>query len=128
MSIPKIRYILLILILTFRAFDMLAQNDELMIRLRAGHNASFGGFAAVSAETVPTLASNVMISGGAQYNTIGRTALERHYQPSFIALCSYDLNDYLGLSMGVGCKPAGMFNLSADYYQSFLNLGVCYSW
>lgn len=27
MSIPKIRYILLILILTFRAFDMLAQND-----------------------------------------------------------------------------------------------------
>ena len=54
--------------------------------------------------------------------------LERHYQPTFLAQCRYDLNERLGLSMGIGCKPAGMFHLSADYYQSFLNLGVCYKW
>jgi hypothetical protein len=57
-----------------------------------------------------------------------RFELERHYQPSFIAQGSYELNDSLGLRMGIGCKPAGMFHLSADYYQSFLNLGVFYRW
>ncbi len=54
--------------------------------------------------------------------------LERHYQPTFIVQCSYDMKSRLGLVMGVGCKPAGMFNMSADYYQSFLNLGVYYRW
>lgn len=54
--------------------------------------------------------------------------LERHYQPTFIVQCIHDLKDNLALSLGVGCKPAGMFNLSADYYQSFLNLGICYRW
>ena len=54
--------------------------------------------------------------------------LERHYQPSFIATCMYYPRPYLGLSIGIGCKPSGMFHLSADYYQSFVNLGVCYRW
>lgn len=54
--------------------------------------------------------------------------LERHYQPSFIVEGRHDLTDCLGLSMGIGCKPAGMFNLSADYYQSFMNLGIYYRW
>ncbi|MBR5299572.1 MAG: hypothetical protein IKU36_04880 [Bacteroidales bacterium] len=197
-----------------------------MIRLRTGHNAIFGRFAAFSLETLQDFDNNLYLSGGVQYNTIGKIAvearpayyidrswgritaetlfayrdlasvnsfaagagaeysgrwlaaklgyyyhlyghkgesvkepfnvyyelrvnllpnselwalqlaitnceifeLERHYQPSFIAQCSYDLKDCLGLSMGVGLKPAGMFNLSAEYYQSFINLGICYRW
>lgn len=222
----RIRYRLLILILMACTFNMNAQNDEIMIGLRAGHNAAFGGFGAFSIETMQDLKNNFQISGGVQYNTIGKTALEarpaylidyrwgrlsfetllayrnltsvnsfaagagaeisgrwiavklgyyyhlyghrgdsikepfniyyelradllpmmetwgleliitnnerfeleRHYQPSFIAQGSYELNDSLGLRMGIGCKPAGMFHLSADYYQSFLNLGVFYRW
>ena len=176
-----------------------------MLRLRTGNNATFGGFAALSLETEQTLEDNFQISGGVQYNTVGRTAfearpaysidyswgsisaeallsyrylasvnsfaagagadvsgrwvglkfgyyyhlygqgleswdlqiaitnnerfeLERHYQPTFLAECSYELKDDFGLTMGIGCKPAGMFNLVADYYQSFLNLGVIYKW
>jgi hypothetical protein len=222
----KIKYILLLLFIGTCSFTMNAQDDELMIRLRTGHNSTFGGFAALSLETLQTFDSNLQISGGVQYNTIGKTALEarpaylidyrwgrlsfetllayrnltsvnsfaagagaeisgrwiavklgyyyhlyghrgdsikepfniyyelradllpmmetwgleliitnnerfeleRHYQPSFIAQGSYELNDSLGLRMGIGCKPAGMFHLSADYYQSFLNLGVFYRW
>lgn len=54
--------------------------------------------------------------------------LERHYQPSFLAQCRYDHGEHLGILFGVGCKPAGMFNLSAEYYQSFVKVGVCYRW
>lgn len=54
--------------------------------------------------------------------------LERHYQPTFIAQCSYYPLQYLGISLGIGCKPSGMFNMSADYYQSHVNLGICYRW
>ena len=222
----KIKYILLLLFIGTCSFTMNAQDDELMIRLRTGHNSTFGGFAALSLETLQTLDSNLQISGGVQYNSIGRTAiearpayykdydwgrisaqalltyknlqsvnsmaagagvetsgrwvavrlgyyyhfygqrgenikepfniyyelrvnllpmleswdlqlaitnnerfeLERHYQPSYLAQCSYYMNDYLGLTMGVGYKPAGVFNLTADYYQSFINLGICYRW
>ena len=54
--------------------------------------------------------------------------LERHYQPSFILESCHYMKNSIGLSMGLGCKPAGMFHLSADYYQAFLNLGVHYRW
>lgn len=54
--------------------------------------------------------------------------LERHFQPSFIAQGLHYLHNGLGLSMGIGCKPAGMFNMSADNYQSYLKLGVLYRW
>lgn len=222
----RIRFILLTLILATRTICINAQDNELLIRLRTGHNATYGGFAAFSLETLQNIDSQFQINGGVQYNTIGRTALEarptyfkdynwgrisaeslltyrnqtslnsfafgagaeincrflaiklgyfyhlyghdgmfikepfniyyelrvnllsrmeywdlqlaitnnerfeleRHFQPSFIAQFSYKLKDFLVLSMGVGCKPAGMFHLSADYYQSFLNLGLCYKW
>lgn len=54
--------------------------------------------------------------------------LERHYQPSFIAEGSYYPLSKMGISLGIGCKPAGMFNISADYYQSYIKAGVCYRW
>ena len=222
----KLRYVLPMFMLMSFAVAMNAQVDEVMFRLRAGHNASFGGFAAYSFETAQNFGDNWQLSGGIQYNTIGKTTfearpsfylyydwgrlsaealfaykylssvnsyaagagaefscgwlavklgyyhhlyglsgayvrepfniyyelrvnlpvmpkswelqliitnnerfeLERHYQPTFIAQSDYDMNDFLGLTMGVGCKPAGMFNLTADYYQCFLNLGVSYKW
>jgi hypothetical protein len=54
--------------------------------------------------------------------------LERHYQPSFIAECHHDFGKNLCLSLGVGYKPSGTFNISADYYQSFIKTGLCYRW
>ncbi|MBO7197698.1 MAG: hypothetical protein J6V28_02765 [Tidjanibacter sp.] len=54
--------------------------------------------------------------------------LERHYQPTFIVECHHNPNSALGISFGLGCKPAGMFNLSADYYQSFAKMEVSYRW
>ena len=54
--------------------------------------------------------------------------LERHFQPSFIAECLYSPSDKIGISFGIGCKPAGMFNMSADNYQTYLKTGICYRW
>ena len=203
-----------------------AQSRELALGVRAGHNAAFGGFAAVSLETTQTLGKGFSINGGVQYNTIGRGSvearptyshdlswgelsvdmlldyarqasinnfvagagiglsskwiggklgyycrlyggvgggvvepfniyyelcanflpmrdkwdlqfvitnseifeIERHYQPSFMVRSCYYPMERIGVSLGVGCKPAGVFNISADYYQSFVKLGVCYRW
>ena len=203
-----------------------AQEDVLAVGLRAGHNASFGGFVATSLETNQIFRKDFSVSGGVQYSTIGRTAiearpaytmnfswgrlttevmtaythlvninsiavgggacvdyrrasvklgyyyrlyggqggwitepfnvyyelcvrllkkseswdmgliitnneifeLERHYQPSFIAECSYYPTRKLGISLGIGCKPVGMFNISPDYYQTYIKTGVCYGW
>lgn len=54
--------------------------------------------------------------------------LERHFQPSFIAECIHFPNSRIGIAFGIGCKPAGMFNMSADYYQSYLKTGLCCRW
>ena len=215
-----------ILALVSNQLIMNAQENELAVKLRLGHNVAFGGFAAVSAETSQTFCDDFSISGGIQYNTIGKTALdarpaynfrfgwgrvsvealleyynlssinnfaagagasmdsrwigaklgyyyrlfgglgglikepfniyyelrahflkkcktwdldfvitncetfdlERHYQPSFIAEGCYFPKSKFGISFGLGCKPAGMFHISADYYQSYLKAGVCYRW
>lgn len=222
----RILNLISILLMTSCPLILNAQDNELVLRLRGGHNSTYGGFAAVSLETDQTISSRFSISGGLQYNTIGRTALEvrpvfgmdhewgrlsaeaifsytnlasiksfsagaggcidfrnitaklgyyyrlyggsggriaerfniyyelrvhlfekirnwkmylsitnneifeleRHYQPSFIAECFYYPTAELGVSLGIGCKPAGMFNLSADYYQSFIKTGICYRW
>lgn len=220
------RHLLLIILLTASCLCLKAQNHEVSVGLRAGHNVSYGGFAAISVETYQKLHENIKIEGGLQYNSIGRTSLdarpayindfswghltaellfaysnthsinnftagagvglsgrwisgklgyyyriyggnghkltepfnlyyelranllpmidkwdlnflvtnceifelERHYQPTFIAQSSYFPIQDIGISLGIGCKPAGMFHLSADYYQSFIKLGVCYRW
>lgn len=222
----KFRHLLMVLLLASSPLIMKAQEDRLMVGLRAGHNVVFGNFAAVSLEAIQTFWDDFSFSGGVQYNTIGKTAieacsayimdfdwgclaaevmtaytnllsmnsfavgagvsadfervkttlgyyyrlygglggkiaepfniyydccvqllqkvrdwdlqfvitncemfeLERHYQPSFILECFYYPVHKLGVSLGMGCKPAGMFNISADYYQSYLKAGVCYRW
>ena len=54
--------------------------------------------------------------------------LERHYQPSFVLDCMLYPLDRWGIALGCCYKPAGMFNISSDYYQFYVNLGVCYKW
>lgn len=54
--------------------------------------------------------------------------LERHYQPSYLAETCYNPRSKIGITFGIGCKPAGPFNLSVDYYQSFIKTGLCYRW
>lgn len=203
-----------------------AQDNEVMLGLRTGHSNLSGGFAAVSAEARGIISEKFIIHGGAQYNTIGKVAVEarpsyfhdfdwgrvsaelllsytnfasinsfaagagagissnwiyarlgyychvyggrggqitepfnifyefgvsilpmiekwdlkllvtnneifeldRHYQPTFSAVCSYFPRHDLGIKMGIGCKPSGMFHLSADYYESYLKVGICYRW
>lgn len=222
----RTRIILIIVLLTACITGLKAQNDQLSLGLRTGHNAVFGGFAAVSLQGHHDISCNTFLDAGVQYNTIGRTAaearsaffrdyewgrmsaeillaytglssvssfaagvgagykgkhiglragyyyrlyghqsdmikepfniyyelrgyllsavedwdldlvvtnneifeLERHYQPSFIAECRHYPLPELGIIFGLGYKPSGMFNMSADYYQTFLNLGLCYRW
>ena len=61
--------------------NLKAQNNEVAIGLRIGHNASFGGFAAASAEARGMIDEKFIIHGGAQYNTIGKVAAEA--RPSY---------------------------------------------
>ena len=224
----KVYRIILVLICLLVPNNMIlkAQDDILMVRLRAGNNTSFGNFAAVSFESAKRIYNELSVSGGVQYNTIGKTALEarpaydfpfdwgvvsaempltytnfssvnsftagagasfksvwasarlgwyyrvyggkggkinepfnvyyeatvhflrnikdwnldftitdceifeleRHYQPSFIIEGSYYPTENLGVHLGIGCNPAGMFNIAADYYQTYLRTGVCYRW
>ena len=222
----KSRHLLIIFLLWLSPTILSAQENELRTGLRTGHNAAFGRFTAISLETLQYFSDDISLSGGLQYNSIGKSTLEvrpdyhmhldwgtisaealfhysnmasinifaagvgiglsfdridaklgyyyrnygskggwiaepfnlyyelrihflqkiedwdlqlaitnnetfeleRHYQPSFIAEGFYNLNSKFGLSFGIGCKPAGMFNMSADYYQTFLKTGVCYRW
>lgn len=216
----------IILLFILNVISLKAQENEVIFAVRAGDNTTFGGFAAFSLETYQTFNENLVISGGVQYNTIGRTVvharpsyfhdfpwgtlsgevildytnlasvgsyaagagiclarkwidvklgyywhlyggagghivepfniyyelrakflhdindwdlnllitnneifeLERHYQPSFIAQCLYYPSKKIGINMSIGCKPAGIFNISADYYQSFIKAGIIYRW
>ena len=222
----KIRNILAMLFMISSPIILNGQVHEVSAGLRAGHNAMFGGFAAISLETAQTICTDFSLSGGIQYNTIGKTSLElhpgyewqfdwgklrsevlaayshlcsintfaagagahfdfdpisarigyyyriyggqgskisepftvyyefcvhflrkiekwfldlkitnceifeleRHYQPSYIADAAYYPTSRMGICFGIGCKPAGSFNMSADYYQSFLKTGICYRW
>ena len=222
----KLKHLVPALLIITSSIALKAQNNELTLGVRLGHNASLGNFAAISLETDQLINEKFNISGGLQYNTTGRTALEarpayvhnldwgilsaevllsytamhsvnnfaagagvgltgrwvgaklgyyyrlfggsgnmihepfniyyelcvkllakiadwdldliitnnerfeleRHFQPSFIAQCSYYPIQRIGVSLGLGCKPAGMFNMSADYYQTSLKLGLCYRW
>lgn len=54
--------------------------------------------------------------------------LERHYQPSLSLEGWWYPMPKLGVQLGLNYKPAGMFNITSDYYQFFADLGVCYRW
>lgn len=54
--------------------------------------------------------------------------VERHYQPSFVVDAWWHPLDRLGVTLGVNYKPAGMFNITSEFYQLYANVGVCYKW
>lgn len=54
--------------------------------------------------------------------------LERHFQPSFTIDGWWYPSEKSGITLGVSCKPAGMFNITSDYYQLYINVGACYRW
>ena len=62
----KIRYVIMLLLLASSTFVLKAQEDVLMLGLRAGHNASLGGFAAISIETRQRFDCDFQIEGGVQ--------------------------------------------------------------
>ena len=70
------KHLFLTLLLAITPVFMKAQENDIKAGLRAGHNAVFGGFAAASLETTQTFCKDFSISGGIQYNTIGKTTLE----------------------------------------------------
>ena len=72
----------IILLMAFCPFIVKAQDNEIMLGLRAGHSVSFGGFTAVSIETAQTIGNSFQINGGIQYNTIGKTSIEA--RPSYL--------------------------------------------
>lgn len=58
-----------------------AQSGKVQVEARAGHNTVFGGFVAPSIEAEYSLQDYFAISGGVQYNSIGKTAIEA--RPSY---------------------------------------------
>ena len=71
----KIRFIFLFLLLALSPSILNAQEDELIVGLRVGHNESFGGFAAISLEADQKFNGNFAVNGGIQYNTIGKSSI-----------------------------------------------------
>lgn len=225
-SMRRLYYLAVLMLLTLTASALNAQDGKVLLGVRAGHSAPFGGFAAVSVEADHDFNNVFSLLGGAQYNTIGRTAvevrpsyfhdfdcgrlsaeilihgtnmfsttnvavgagvgfkwrflraklgyyyrlyggagdwikepfnmyyefgvnclpmfskwdlnvlvtnneifeLERHYQMTYILQGWYYPIDNVGITLSVNYKPAGMFNMSADYYQLSSKFGICYRW
>jgi hypothetical protein len=75
-KMPKLKYIATTLLLAFCSIAMNAQTNEVMLNLRTGHNASFGGFAAASLEASNTISNSFKINSGIQYSSINKTAIE----------------------------------------------------
>ena len=52
------------------------QSGNVMTEIRAGHNTVYGGFASISLDASYDLKQHMSISGGIQYNTIGKFSTE----------------------------------------------------
>lgn len=54
--------------------------------------------------------------------------LERQYSPTWLAKGHWYPNAQWSISLGAGYKAAGMFNMSTDYWQSYVSLEMGYRW
>lgn len=54
--------------------------------------------------------------------------VERAYQPTFSLKGLWHPTAGIGMWIAAECKPAGIFNISENYYQSALNFGIEYTW
>ena len=64
----RFRVLTILFLSEFSPLLLNAQEDELKVGLRAGYNASFGGFAAISVETEQAFCKDFSVCGGMQYN------------------------------------------------------------
>lgn len=124
----KILFCIIILLTALNSLTLSAQNTELKAGLRAGHNTVFGGFAAMSVEAIQTVLDNFSVSGGLQYNTIGRTALEArsayHMTFDWGKLSPEVLLEYTNLS-SINSFVAGV-GASLDFESISARLGYYY--
>lgn len=77
----KIFIIAAILLLLLIPTSLKAQEGSAILGVRAGYSAPFGGFSSISVEADHSFRQNFSLSGGVQYNSIGKTALE--VRPSY---------------------------------------------
>ena len=63
----RTRIILIIVLMTACITGLKAQNDQLSLGLRTGHNAIFGGFAAVYLQGHHNFSCNIFLDAGVQY-------------------------------------------------------------
>lgn len=54
--------------------------------------------------------------------------IERHYSPSFSIIGSLKASQRMSLIAEAGTTPSGMFHLSANWYNLFINMGIKYLW
>ena len=54
--------------------------------------------------------------------------LERVYQPTLQLDAVWYPTTSMGVKWGIAYKFAGMFNLSNDYYQTYIHFGISYRW
>ena len=118
----RLKYFFFITAFLLSGVVLNAQDDELILGLRLGHNASLGNHTAVSLETDQRLNDSFGISGGLQYSTLGKTSIEA--RPAYIhdfswgnisaeVLLSYtnmrSVNSYAaGAGIGLGGKWVGV--------------------
>lgn len=83
----RFRFTFFITILICCCTVMQAQDSRISFRLRGGNTAPFGGFAAASVDVDHCFENSFAISGGVQYNSIGRTAAE--IRPAYLFELEY---------------------------------------
>lgn len=77
----KIYIIAVSLLLLASSTILNAQEGSVTLGVRAGYSSPFGGFSSVSLEADHSFKQNFALIGGAQYNSIGKTAIEM--RPSY---------------------------------------------
>ena len=103
------------------------KSDQVMIDLRAGHNAVLGSFTAFALQTQQIFGDDSRLDTGVQYNTLGKIALEArqsydiHFDwgellPETIVTYS-NLSSINSLSIGAGAKAYfGRLSAKLGYY------------
>ena len=117
--------------MAFHPIASKAQDGEVWLGLRTGHNTVSGSFAAISIETDYRLEKHFSIEGGAQYNTIGKTSVEA--RPAYFqdmgwgvisaeALLHYtnmlSINNFCG-GAGVDISARWVFGKLGYYYRIY---------
>lgn len=115
------------LLLLISTTTLRAQEGKALLGIRAGHSAPFGGFAAASLEAEHSFERYFSVSGGALFNTIGKTAVE--LRPSYfhdlecgrltaeILIHSTNLSSFTNIAFGSGVGLKGKWaDIKLGYY------------